>query len=68
MVPDPYLYLEVPENGANLVTIQGAHTLDLAIMLLGPFTDAIALATRQYPQIAAGKDKKRNADRPSAHA
>ena len=57
VVPEPFAYLEVPENGANLVTIQGAHTLDLAVALLGPCADAIALATAQYPRIAVGKDK-----------
>ncbi len=60
-VPDPYMYLEVPENGANLVAIQGAHTLDLAIFLLGPFIDATALASRQYPNIAVGKDRLQRA-------
>ena len=39
------------------MTIQGAHTLDLAVALLGPFADAIALATAQYPRIVVGKDK-----------
>ena len=56
-VPDAYLWLEAPENGANLVTIQGVHTLDLAVALLGPLTDATALASRQYPLIAVGKNK-----------
>ena len=53
-VPKPYLYLEVPENFANLVTIQGAHTLDLAIMVAGALEDLSALATAQYPEIKAG--------------
>ena len=34
-VPEPYLYLEAPGNFANLITIQGAHTVDLAIMVAG---------------------------------
>ncbi len=57
VVPEPFAYLERPEDGANLVTIQGAHTLDLAVALLGPYADAIALATAQYPRIVVGKDK-----------
>lgn len=47
-------YTEDPETGVNLVTIQGAHTLDLVIDLLGPFVDISALATRQYPMIRVG--------------
>ena len=53
-VPAPYLYLETPENFANLITIQGAHTVDLAIMVAGALEDLSALATAQYPEIEAG--------------
>jgi hypothetical protein len=35
------------------------HTLDLAIALLGPLADAIALATTQYPQVMVGQHKVR---------
>ena len=47
-------YTETPETGVNLVTIQGAHTLDLVINLLGAFTDLSALATTQYKMIQIG--------------
>jgi predicted dehydrogenase len=47
-------YTEKPEAGVNLVTIQGAHTLDLVIALLGPFADLSALTTTQYPMIQIG--------------
>jgi predicted dehydrogenase len=50
-VPAPSLYLEDPANFANLVTIQGAHTIDLAIALAGALGEASALATAQYPEI-----------------
>ena len=53
-VPAPYLYLEAPENFANLITIQGAHTVDLAIMVAGALQDLSALATAQYPEIKVG--------------
>ena len=53
-VPEPYLYLEAPENFANLITIQGAHTVDLSIMIAGALDDLSALATAQYPEIKAG--------------
>lgn len=53
-VPAPNLYLEAPENFANLITIQGAHTVDLAIMVAGSLADLTALATAQYPEIKAG--------------
>jgi predicted dehydrogenase len=59
IVPRPYLYLEDPRNGVNMVTIQGAHTLDFAIAVLGDLADLAALNTRQYPEIEAGDDHKR---------
>ena len=44
-------FAEKPEAGVNLVIIQGAHTMDLMIALLGDLATASALATRQYPQV-----------------
>ncbi len=38
-------------NGVTLVTIQGAHTFDLAIAVLGGFASLSALTTTQYPQV-----------------
>lgn len=58
-VPAPLLYLEDPESFANLVTIQGAHTVDLAIAVAGELADVSALATAQYPEIRAGDSKER---------
>ena len=55
-VPAPFVYLEDPANFVNLVTIQGAHTIDLAIALLGGLANLGALATAQYPMIRAGDD------------
>ncbi len=55
-VAAPYLYLEDPAAFANLVTIQGAHTLDLVWALGGAPTDVSALASRQFPDIRAGHD------------
>ncbi len=52
--PPAEAYTEKPETGVNLVTIQGAHTLDLVIALLGEFIEVSALATRQYPMIRVG--------------
>ncbi len=57
-VPAPFVYLEDPSNFANLVTIQGAHTIDLAITVAGALDDLSALATAQYPEIRAGDDKE----------
>ena len=53
-VADSALYLEKPEAGMNLTTIQTAHTADLAIMLAGRLTSLAALATIQYPELEAG--------------
>ncbi len=47
-------YTEDPATGVNLVTIQGAHTLDFVIALLGDFESLSALATTQYPSIRIG--------------
>jgi predicted dehydrogenase len=58
VVPDPYVYLENPQNFANLVTIQGAHTLDLAFNLLGEAVVSNSLVSRQYPSIALGGRKE----------
>ncbi len=58
VVPEPYLYLEDPANFANLITIQGAHTLDLTDTLLGEMVYANSLASRQYPNIEAGDDRR----------
>lgn len=62
-VPSQFLYLEDPANFANLVTIQGAHTLDLALTVAGPLTDLGALLTRQFPIIRAGDARE---ERPRA--
>ena len=52
------VFAEKPQAGVNLVIVQGAHTIDLMILLLGELADASALATRQYPQIAVeGEDR-----------
>ncbi len=60
-VPAQFLYLEDPGNFANLVTIQGVHTVDLALTVAGPLTDLGALLTRQFPTIRAGDARE---DRP----
>lgn len=61
VVPAPFLYLEDPENGVNLVTIQGAHTIDFAVAILGGWLDLAALNTTQYPTIEAGEERKKQA-------
>ena len=54
----PSIYLENPENFANLITIQGAHTIDLAIAIAGELADLNALATAQYPEIKVGDERQ----------
>lgn len=56
-VPPQFAYLEDPASFANMVTIQGAHTLDLLIALGGPLTFMAALASRQFPQIQVGEPR-----------
>ena len=47
-------YTEDPANGVTVITIQAAHTIDLAIALLGGVAEFTALATTQYPDIRIG--------------
>lgn len=54
-------FAENAGNGVTLVTIQGAHTLDLAIAMLGSLTDMAALTTTQYPEVEVGDEAKRQA-------
>ncbi len=56
VVPAPFAYLEDPSNFANLITIQAAHTIDMAIAIVGGLMDLSALATAQYPMITVGDD------------
>ncbi len=50
-------FAEKAENGVTLATVQGAHTIDLVISVLGGFTDLSALASIQFPHVAVeGKD------------
>ena len=58
VVAEPYLYLEEPANFANLVTIQGAHTLDLALHLMDDVSSFDARVLRQYPDILAGEQRR----------
>ena len=54
-------FSEEAANGVTLLTIQGAHTLDFAIAVLGPFEDLTALATTQFPQVTVGESKTEQA-------
>lgn len=49
-------FAEDAANGVTLVTIQGGHTIDLAIAALGTFSEAGAMITTQYPQVEVGDD------------
>ena len=50
-------FAEQAENGVTLATIQGGHTLDLAIFVLGGLAELSALAGTRFPQVrVAGKD------------
>lgn len=53
------IFAEKPEAGVNLVFIQAAHTIDLAIALAGELADISALAARQFPEpMVKGEDRK----------
>lgn len=58
-VPPQFAYLEDPANFANMVTIQGAHTLDLVLALGGTIESMSALTSRQYPHIQMSEPPQR---------
>lgn len=57
-VAPQFAYLEDPASFANLVTIQGAHTLDLLLALVGDARSVSALLTRQFPTICVEGEAK----------
>lgn len=57
------IFAEQAENGVTLPTIQGAHTLDTAVAVMGELAEACCLASTQYPQIEIQAN-----DGPSARA
>ena len=50
-LPSAFAYLNDPANGANLTTILGGHTLDLAEQLLGKVITLDALSAIQHPTV-----------------
>lgn len=57
-VPAPFTYLEDPAAFANLVTIQGAYTLDLVTALGGAPAVLSALTSRQFPTISVEGERR----------
>ncbi len=56
---EDYRYLNDPATGVNLFSIQGAHTLDLVIAILGRFTNIGGLLSTTYPLIQIGDGPQR---------
>jgi len=56
-VPSAMTYAEDSASGVTLISIQGAHTLDLAIALLDGFADLSAIVVTQYSEIEIGDEK-----------
>lgn len=50
-IPQSYAYLDQAQSGANLVTILGGHTLDLAEFLLGEVREVNALSTTRFAEV-----------------
>jgi predicted dehydrogenase len=50
-MPSVYAYLNDPQSGANLSTILGGHTLDLAIFVLGRIIQIDALPAIHFPSV-----------------
>jgi len=63
-LPSGYAYLNLVENGANLVTILGGHTMDLAALVVGGLSSLNATTTFQHPVVTltdTGEDLARTA-------
>lgn len=62
VVPKQALRLEDPATGMNLTTIQGAHTMDVAVHLAGSLTSLTALRTVRFPTVkvtgSSGKEEE----------
>ena len=54
-------FAEEPDNGVTLVTIQGAHTIDLTLAVLGGYDYVNALATTQFPDIKVANARQKQA-------
>ncbi len=52
-------FAEDVANGVTLINIQGAHTLDTAIALLGEFSGVNAMNTTQFPIVEVGEEHSR---------
>ena len=50
-------FAEDPGNGVTLPSIQGAHTLDVAVAVLGRFASVAAMATTQFPELRIGVER-----------
>lgn len=51
-------YLEKPETAMNLMSIQAAHTMDLAVALVGGLDSLLALTTVRYPRVAVSEQDR----------
>ncbi len=63
--PAAVAYTEDPATGVNLLTVQTAHTVDVAIALLGGLANLSALASTQFPEVridGAPAQKRRTFD------
>jgi predicted dehydrogenase len=63
-LPASFAYLNTIESGANLITILGGHTLDVAILVLGGIDSLDALTTLQHPTVSftdTGEQTQRSA-------
>lgn len=66
-VAAPFAYLEELASFANLVTIQGAHTLDLVAALGGMPATLSAQGSRQFPTIRVGENGEQQQRRTFDH-
>ena len=58
-IDERFAFSEVESNGVTLLTVQGGHTLDITISVLGELSDAFALASTQFGEIEIANRGKR---------
>ena len=52
-------FAEDAANGVTLISVQGAHTMDIAIALLGEFSSMNVMTTTQFPIVEIGDNAVR---------
>lgn len=58
-VADDFAYSEIETNGVTLPNVQGGHTLDLIIAVLGGIVEGSAMASTVFGEVEIGRSDRR---------